>query len=311
MRQTIAYLGPAGTWSETAALLYGESGAELLSLASMPAVVSAIETGLAEVGVLPVENSLEGAVPATLDVLIHETELQIAAEVVVPIRHMLVANPGAGLADIAVLHVHPQSLGQCRRFVERVLPKVTTVAALSNTAAVEELLNDPRGAAITTPRATEIYPVQVLAHDIQDEHTNQTRFIVLAASDSPPTGQDKTSLCFSVQQNTPGSLVKALQIFAAKGINLAKLESRPARERLGQYIFLCDLEGHHDEPRVAEALEELAAQADWIKIFGSYPVWSEPSAFSRQPSGIRPQPTMEERRTASGIQQPTELKADG
>jgi prephenate dehydratase len=186
---------------------------------------------------------------------------------------MLVANPGTTLGDIKVLHAHPQSLGQCRRFVERVLPKVSTVAALSNTAAVEEMVNDAQSAAITTPRATEIYPVQVLAHDIQDKHTNETRFIVLSQADSSPTGQDKTSLCFSVQQNTPGSLVKALQVFAAKGINLAKLESRPARERLGQYIFLCDLEGHRDEPRVAEALNELAAQSDWFKVFGSYPVW--------------------------------------
>jgi prephenate dehydratase len=271
--QRIAYLGPAGTWSETAALLFRGADAALVPLASMPAVVSAIETGLADAGILPIENSLEGAVPTTLDVLIHETQLQIVAEVVVPIRCMLVANPGTELADITVLRAHPQSLGQCRRFVERVLPKVTTAAALSNTAAVEEILNEPRGAAITTPRAAEIYPVQVLAHDIQDKHINETRFIVLAASDSPPTGNDKTSLCFSVQQNTPGSLVKVLLEFAEKRINLAKLESRPARERLGQYIFLCDLEGHRDEPRVAEALKRVAAHADWFKIFGSYPAW--------------------------------------
>ncbi len=277
----IAYLGPAGTWSETAALLAGGTDAALVPLTSMPAVVSAIETGLADAGILPVENSLEGAVPMTLDVLIHETVLQIAAEVVVPIRHMLVANPGASLSEIAVLRAHPQSLGQCRRFVERVLPKVTTAAALSNTAAVEDMLSEPQTAAITTPRATEIYPVQILAHDIQDQHMNETRFIVLAAKDSPPTGNDKTSLCFSVQQNTPGSLVKALQEFAAKGINLAKLESRPARERLGQYIFLCDLEGHREEPRVAEALQQIGGQADWLKVFGSYPVWNGPRRGSR------------------------------
>jgi prephenate dehydratase len=147
------------------------------------------------------------------------------------------------------------------------------MASLSTTAAVEEMLDEDGGAAITTPRAAELYPVEVLAHDIQDRHINETRFIVLAASDSPPTGADKTSLCFSVQQNSPGSLVRVLQEFAAKGINLAKLESRPARERLGQYIFLCDLEGHRDEPRVVEALKQVAGLVDWIKIFGSYPVW--------------------------------------
>jgi prephenate dehydratase len=276
--QTIAYLGPAGTWSEIAALLYDGAGATLLPLASFPAIVSAIETGLADVGILPVENSLEGAVGQTLDVLIHETELRIVAEVVLPIRNMLLAKPDTKLTDIKVLRSHPQPLAQCRRFIERVLPKVTTVAALSTTAAVEEILDETGSAAIGTPRAAELYPVQILARDIQDRHTNETRFIVLAQSDSPPTGRDKTSLCFSVQQNTPGSLVKALQLFASKGINLAKLESRPARERLGQYIFLCDLEGHRDEPRVAEALTQLAEQADWFKIFGSYPRWEERGA---------------------------------
>lgn len=270
---TIAYLGPPGTWSESAALLHGGVDSQLLPLGSTPAVVSAIETGLADVGVLPVENSLEGAVGATLDLLIHETALQIAAEVVVPIRHMLVTKPGTALTEITVLRSHPQSLGQCRRFIERVLPKVTTAASLSNTAAVEEMLAETGSAAITTTRATELYPVQVLARDIQDRHTNETRFVVLAAHDTPPTGNDKTSIAFSVRQNTPGSLVKLLHEFAEAGINMAKLESRPARERLGQYIFLCDLEGHRDEARITAALERVAAQADWFKLFGSYPAW--------------------------------------
>lgn len=260
-----------------AALQYGGEDATLLPLASFPAVVSAIETGLADVGILPVENSLEGAVGTTLDVLIHETDLRIVAETVVPIRNMLLAKPGTTLGDIKVLRSHPQPLAQCRRFIERVLPKVTTVAALSTTAAVEEILGETGSAAIGTPRAAELYPVFILARDIQDKHTNATRFIVLGASDSAPTGHDKTSLCFSVQRNTPGSLVKALEIFAARGINLAKLESRPARDRLGQYIFLCDLEGHRDEPGVAEALEQLGRYADWIKVFGSYPVWESGS----------------------------------
>jgi prephenate dehydratase len=270
---TIAFLGPAGTWSEAAALAFGGSEANLLPLSSMPAVVSAIETRLADVGVLPIENSLEGAVATTLDLLIHETDLRIAAEVIVPVRHMLLSNPGATLADIKVLRSHPQALGQCRRFIERVLPKVTTAASLSTTAAVDEIIGEPESAAISTPRAAELYPVQVLARDIQDKRTNATRFIVLAPEDAPPTGDDKTSLCFSVQRNTPGSLVKVLQEFSSSGINLAKVESRPARELLGQYIFLCDLEGHREEPRVAEALKRLAAQTDWFKIFGSFPVW--------------------------------------
>jgi prephenate dehydratase len=269
----IAYLGPAGTWSEAAALLYATREATLLPLASTPAVVSAIETGLADMGVLPVENSLEGAVGTTLDLLIHETDLRIAAEVVVPIRHMLVANSGTAITDITVLRSHPQALAQCRRFIERVLPKVTTAAALSTVAAVEEIVGEPHSAAISTLRAAELYAVEILAHDIQDKQTNETRFIVLAPTDAAPSGDDKTSLCFSLKENKPGSLVNVLNEFAIRNINLAKVESRPARERLGRYIFLCDLEGHREDAQIAEALRCVAAKAEMLKVFGSYPAW--------------------------------------
>ncbi len=272
---TIAYLGPAGTWSEAAALRFGGGNARLLPFTSMGGVVSAVETGLADSGVLPVENSLEGAVGTTLDLLIHETRLRIMAEVVEPIRHMLLARPGTRVEEITVLRSHPQALAQCRRFIERVLPKVTTAASLSTAAAVEEILDEPHSAAISTPRAAEIYPVQVLAHDIQDKHTNETRFIVLAPHDAPPTGDDKTSLCFSTRQNRPGALVEVLQLFAAAEINLSKVESRPAGDQLGQYIFLLDLEGHRDDPRVARVLEQVERVSDLFKIFGSYPRWKE------------------------------------
>ncbi len=271
--RTIAYLGPAGTWSEAAALQWGGDDATLQPLASMPAVASAVETGLAGAGILPIENSLEGAVSTTLDLLIHETELQIVAEVVVPIRHMLLVNPGTTLGDIQVLRSHPQALGQCRRFIERVLPNATTAAALSTTAAVDEMVNDRHAAAIATQRAAELYGVTVLARDIQDKHTNQTRFVVLAPHDAAPTGDDKTSIAFSVPQNAPGSLVGVLHEFAARTINMAKLESRPARDRLGQYIFLCDLEGHRDDEQIADALRCVRTKTDWLKVFGSYPAW--------------------------------------
>src|SRR4051812_8293962 len=169
MSQTIAYLGPPGTFSEEAAVAYGGAGGAYLPLASIPAVVTAIETGAATVGVLPIENVLEGSVPATLDLLIHETDLRIAGEVVIPIRHYLVAREGLALLDIKVLHAHPQSLGQCRRFVERCLPGVATVAALSNSAAPAEAMADERpAAAISTLRAAELNGARFLAHDIQD-----------------------------------------------------------------------------------------------------------------------------------------------
>jgi prephenate dehydratase len=271
---SIAFLGPAGTWSEEAAMRYGGTGTSLLPLGSFPAVVSAVETGLADAGVLAIENSLEGAVGTTLDLLIHETELSIVAEVVVAIRHMLLARPEMSLADITVLRSHPQALAQCRRFIERVLPRAQTAAALSTTAAVEEILEEQSSAAISTPRAAELYPVQILARDIQDRQTNQTRFVVLAPRDAPPTGDDKTSIAFSTRKaEQPGALVALLNEFAARSINLTKLESRPARERLGHYIFLCDLDGHREDTHVAEALRGVAEQADWLKVFGSYPAY--------------------------------------
>jgi len=270
---TIAYLGPAGSWSEQAALLYGGPQAALLPLKSFPGVVSAVETGLADVGVLAVENSLEGAVTTTLDLLIHETRLQIKAEVVVPIRYVLTARPGTRVDEITVLRSHPQALGQCRRFIERCLPNVTTVASLSTSGAIAEALADEHGAALSSLRAAELNPVEILARDIQDRDTNATRFVVIGRDDAAPTGDDKTSLCFSVEDNRPGALIEVLKYLADAGINMTKVESRPAGDQLGLYIFLVDLEGHRVDPKVAEVLRKMQTGSDLFKIFGSYPRW--------------------------------------
>lgn len=267
----IAYLGPAGTFSEEAALLVSDDG-QLLPLTSVPAIVTAVETRAADYGVLPIENSLEGAVNATLDLLIHETDLRLCREVVLPIRHMLAARPGVALEQVQVLHAHPQALGQSRRFVERCLPGAATIAALSNAAALVEALRDERpAAAITTARAAERHAATLLASDIQDRHTNVTRFVVLAREDHPPTGDDKTSFCFAVRENRAGALVEVLRILEEARINMAKLESRPARELLGQYIFLVDIEGHREERHIAATLKRIAQITALCKVFGSYP----------------------------------------
>ncbi len=272
--QTIAYLGPTGTFSEEAAVAYGGTGAAFLPLASIPAVVTAVETGAATVGVLPIENVLEGSVPSTLDLLIHETDLRIAGETVLPIRHYLVARDGLSLPEIKVLHAHPQSLGQCRRFVERCLPGVATIAALSNSAAPAEAMVDARpAAAISTLRAAELTGAHILAHDIQDRSGNVTRFIALGREDSSPTGDDKTSMCFGFAEDRAGILVDTLQELARAGINMTKLESRPSKETLGEYIFLVDINGHRADPQIAAALERIRAKTGLFKVFGSYPVW--------------------------------------
>lgn len=273
---TIAYLGPPGTFSQEAALAYSAPGDDFLPLASIPAVVTAVETGAATVGILPIENVLEGSVPSTLDLLIHETELRIAGETVIPIRQYLVARPGLSLPQITVLYGHPQSLGQCRRFIERCLPGVATVASLSNSAAPAEAIADERpAAAISTLRAAEMNGANILAHDIQDRSGNVTRFIVLGRDDSPPTGDDKTSFCFGFSEDRAGVLVGALQELAEARINMTKLESRPSKEVLGEYIFLVDVNGHRTEPHIAAALARIQAKTGLFKVFGSYPCWRQ------------------------------------
>jgi prephenate dehydratase len=269
---TIAYLGPPGTFSEAAALAYGGSHAEYLPLTSMPAVVTAIETGVATVGVLPIENALEGSVTTTLDLLIHETDLQICGETVIPIRLYLVAQAGLSLPDIKVLYAHPQSLGQSRRFVERCLPGVETFASLSNSAAPTEALADKRpAAAISTLQAAKLTGANILARDIQDRANNVTRFIALGRERCLPTGDDKTSFCFGFHEDRAGTLVGALEELARAGINMTKLESRPSKEVLGQYIFWVDINGHQQDAHVIQALEKIAAKTDLLKVCGSYP----------------------------------------
>ncbi len=268
-----AFLGPRGTFSEDAALKHAGADAELLAFSSIPALTAAVETGLARQAVMPIENSIEGSVSATLDLLIHETPLKISAEVVVPVRHFLVTAPGSTLATIEVVTSHPQALGQCRKFLERCLPSAEQVAGLSTAGAVEEVSKsgDPRRAAIGTARAAELYGGQVLAHDVQDVRSNVTRFVVLSAQDAEPTGRDKTSIGFTLKANVPGALFTVLSPFAREKIQLTKIESRPTKAWLGEYVFLVDFEGHHQERAVALAIDEIAGSCATLKVFGSYP----------------------------------------
>ena len=271
MAKRIAYLGPPGTFTEEAALLYDES-AELIPFPSVPAVALAVDSGMAEEGVVAIENSIEGSVTDTLDLLIHESRVLIRKELVLPIEHQLLAKPGTDVSEVKVIFSHPQALAQSRRFIERCFPKMEVIAALSTAAAVEEMMASQHpAAAIGTKRAAQIYGAQTLAQGIQDQASNVTRFVVLATADHPQTGFDKTSLCFSFAEDRPGVLCEVLQEFAERNINLAKVESRPSKESLGQYIFLVDLEGHREDPVVSEALARVREKAAMFKILGSYP----------------------------------------
>jgi prephenate dehydratase len=273
MTNRLAYLGPPGTFSQEAALLY-EQSAHLVPFPSIPGVAMAVNSGMADEGIVPIENSLEGSVTHTLDLLIQEKTLHIRHEVELPIEHVLVAADTVDATQVKAIYSHPQALAQCRKFIERCFPKAQHMASLSTAAAVEDMKESPvQAIAIASKMAAELYDVEILAHNIQDNPNNITRFVVLSPEDHPPTGNDRTSLCFSFAQDRPGILHQAIGEFAQRNINLAKIESRPAKRELGQYIFLIDCDGHRTDSKVQEALQNLETMSSLFKIFGSYPRW--------------------------------------
>ena len=270
---SIAFLGPRGTYSEEAAITYGGPDADLLPYGSIPASAEAVERGDADVAVLPLENSIEGGVSTTLDLLIHETELMICHEVVVPIRHIMVARDDVLLSQIRTVMSHPQALGQCRRFLDAHMPQATQVAALSTAGAVQSVVEggDSTVAAIGPAPAQRLYGGRIIAEDIQDNPQNLTRFVALAREDAQPTGQDKTSIGLTADADEPGVLEKIIRPIAEAKLNLTRLESRPTKGWLGTYVFLIDFEGHRSDPIVADVLDRMAQYAETLRVFGSYP----------------------------------------
>jgi prephenate dehydratase len=270
----LAYLGPPGTFSEEAALRY-RPDAELLPFASEAAVAAAVQAAAADEAVLPIENSLEGSVTRTIDVLLHESSLLIRRELILPIEHCLIVPPGTAAAAVRTVFSIQQALNQCRRYLETTFPAAAQQPALSTAAAVREMLAVEGGAAIGTARAAALYGGEVLARGVQDNAHNKTRFVVLGPTDGERTGSDKTSIAFSVAHDRPGTLVDVLHEFSDRAINLTKIESRPSREELGIYIFLLDMDGHRTDAPVAEALEAVRAKALFFRVLGSYPRWDD------------------------------------
>ena len=269
----IAYLGPVGTYTEEAALSYDPS-ADLQPFPTIAAIGLAVSSGVTDEGVVPIENSLEGSVTYTLDLLISQSDLSIHKEIVLPIEHYLMASPGTRAPDVQVIYSHPQALAQCRIFLERCFPQAQQTASLSTVAAVADMqASGVPAAAIAPRRAAELHQVEIIGRNIQDNPNNVTRFVVLSPHDHPPTGKDKTSICFSFNQDAPGVLYEALGEFAQRKINLAKIESRPTKASLGQYIFLIDCQGHREDALVKEALDALARRVSTLKVLGSYPYW--------------------------------------
>lgn len=272
----VAYLGPPGTFSEEALLASQPGDAEPLPLATVHDAVLAVQDGRAERAVVPIENSIEGSVDATLDALVGRApDVVIVSELVLPVTHALIAAPGVAADDITVVVSHPQPLAQCASYLRSSLPRARPVAWTSTADAVREAAAraGEGWAAIGTARAAELYACQVLAAGIEDVAGNATRFVWLAPAGTSVAGAEtKVSLAFAGGGgNEPGWLVRCLSEFAFRGLNLTRIESRPRRDRLGDYVFFVDLEGGAADPPVASALEHLARYCDWVRVLGSYP----------------------------------------
>lgn len=262
----IGFFGPSGTFTEEAALtLEGE----LVSFNTIPEVFEAVNRKVVDAGVVPIENSIEGSVGITLDLLVHDYDLKIKKEIILPISHNLLVNPDADLEDIKIVYSHTQPLSQCRKFIEGM--KVEIRATSSTSAAAELIVGEETAAAIGTKRAAQIYGLNILIRDVQDYKNNLTRFVVIAHDDHLKTGEDKTSIVFSLMEDKPGGLYDILGDFARRGINLTKIESRPSKEKLGRYIFFADFEGHHEDKEIRNILNMIKSKVGYIKIFGSYP----------------------------------------
>jgi prephenate dehydratase len=270
MAEKLGYLGPPGTFGEQAAIRFSPR-AQLVPLPSNAGVVVAVQNGEVEAGLAPIENSLDGAISETLDALIRNESVNIKAEIILPVEHCLVAAPGTRIENIEVVISHTSALAQCQRFLESKLPLARLEAALSTAGAVEKAVRTPNAAGIGTRRAAELQHGEVLAAGIQDVEDNKTRFVVASLSDARPTGDDKTSIALTVAHDRPGTLMGVLKEFADRGINLTRIESRPSREDLGIYIFLIDVQGHHEDRALNAALEAVRSQAHYFRLFGSYP----------------------------------------
>ena len=269
MNYRIGVLGPEGTYSEKAALRWSRDLPErkLVYFSDFEEVLGAVESGTIEAGIVPVENSLEGAVTVVMDLLLHR-EVVIIGEVNVPIRHCLV---GRGDGVVSVILSHPQALAQCRHYLRENYPRAEIRTTGSTSHAASLAREFPEMAAIAEAGTAEKYGLRILAREIQDVSDNVTRFIVAGRNMAEATGKDKTSLVIHLQRDRPGALFSILQDFASREINLTRIESRPSRMGLGDYYFYIDLEGHVNDSSVKAALNGIREKATMVKVLGSYP----------------------------------------
>ena len=270
----VTFFGPEGTFTEEALLSQPDLAAlPRVPERTIPDVIAAVERGAYSVGVVPIENMIEGSVSITLDTLAFESELLIQREVDLPISLSFCVRPGVALSEIRSVLSYPIAIAQCRAWLARKVPLAEFQAANSTADAAREVARSKRPlGAICNPLAAQRYELEVVARDIEDHPENQTRFVVVGHGVPGPTGHDKTSIVVFQRADRPGSLLAILQEFAARAINLTKLESRPTKKSLGDYCFFIDLDGHIADELVADALRTVAAKQARVKFLGSYPV---------------------------------------
>ncbi|MGH3666002.1 MAG: prephenate dehydratase [Egibacteraceae bacterium] len=268
----VAFLGPEGTFTSEATRR-AVPDADHLPLATIGEVVDAVRDASAELGVVPIENSIEGSVNLTLDALAFgRPGVRICGEVTIPITMNLLAKPGATLAGVTTVCSQPHALAQCRGWLAAHLPSVAVEAATSTAEAAREVAaGNGSDAALGPAVAAERYGLAVLATDVHDFDGNTTRFVVLGRSMAPPSGADKTSVVVFFGEDRPGLLLRILDEFALRGINLTKIESRPTKQALGEYCILIDCAGHVTEARLAEALRSVHRHVAELRVLGSYP----------------------------------------
>jgi chorismate mutase/prephenate dehydratase len=265
----VAYLGPEATYTHQAGIQQFGRMVEFVAAATIDEIFQAVGEERAEYGVVPVENSTEGVVSHTLDLFV-DSLLTISAEIHVPIHHDLLSLSGE-LRSVRAVCSHPQALAQCRRWLELNLPQVEQHPTPSTAMAAERASRNDEAAAIASPVAAEIYGLRVIRSGIEDSPNNTTRFLVVSLTPPKRSSRDITSLLFSIKRDQAGALHRALEPFARNAVNLTRIESRPTKVRAWEYLFFCDFEGHVEDPKVSQAIEELRPRCDFVKVLGSYP----------------------------------------
>jgi chorismate mutase/prephenate dehydratase len=265
----VAFLGPEGTFTHLAARYQFGGSSQALPQGTIQAVFQAVERSRADYGVVPVENATEGAVDSTLDAFL-DSPLLICAEILLPLDHALLLRSELDLAGVRRIYSHPQALGQCRRWLEAHIPHADRIEAPSTSEAARLAREDAEGAAVASELAAGLFGLRVAETRIQDLAANATRFLVLGPKSAEPTGRDRTTL-LAMAQDGPGALVSLLEPLARRGLNLSRIQSRPTRRKLWEYAFFLDVEGHAEDPLMAEALVELQSACASLKVLGSYP----------------------------------------